>query len=637
MITLQALLTGFRFSTGVAPSVNRSILAEIREGERRLAGLDDDQLRAESLKLRDRTVDAFDGTVDAAAAFALVSESAQRALGIRFYDVQLLAGLSLLRNEIAEMKTGEGKTFVGAIVSYAQALHGHGVHFMTTNDYLAKRDYEIVRPLFERLGLTVGLVERESSPDEKRDAYLCDVTYGPGYEFGFDYLRDQLAMIQKKTPELGESFISLRRGDRQASVPRTQRQHFCAIIDEADSVLIDEATTPLVLSGSSGQASKNPQPYLLAHDVASALTIDKHFTTDSSTRVATLTKGGLQEILGRLEPSARNQLRRPWFLYVQQALQAQHHFTRDAEYVVSENKIKIVDANTGRLFEDRTWSNGLHQAVEAKEGVPITEENNPLAGISRQQYFRLYENLCGMTGTAIDSKAELRNVYQLNVTVIPTHKPCIRTVHPSRFFAGEDAKWEAIAESVSRIHEIGQPVLIGTRTIDKSEQIAARLRGLDFQLLNGKQDADEAHMIAGAGKIGAIMIATNMAGRGTDIKLGQGVAKLGGIHVIVSEPHDSARVDRQLIGRASRQGDPGSCQTFVSAEDNLIVQHAPWMARYIRKLAGTNQEVAADLSREIAKLQKSVERKSAAKRREMFGSESWQEEVMSTLAKKSIS
>lgn len=541
MHTLPTFFAGLRFTARPAV-VESPLLSRIRGLEKQFAGLDDHQLRTHSLEIRDRTIAANTtcSDDDVARAFALMGEATYRTHQVRFYDVQLLAGLSLLRNEIAEMKTGEGKTFVGALASYAQSLRGRGVHFMTTNDYLAQRDFETVQPMIARLGMTIGLIDRESSPRDKQAAYQCDITYGPGYEFGFDYLRDQLAMVQRRGPDLGERFQTLRRGGRETSAPRMQREHFCAIVDEADSVLIDEAITPLILSGSPGGATEYPEPYQLAENVAAKLIANKHFTVDDKKRCSTLTIAGKKEAAAQLDTATLRRLRRPWHLYVEQALRADSYFSRDADYVVADDKVKIVDNNTGRIFEDRSWSEGLHQAVEAKEGVPITEENHSLVGISRQQYFRLYENMCGMTGTAREAKTELQCVYGLTTTPIATHRPCLRVINPMRFFAVAQAKWDAIAKSVQDIHATGRPILIGTRTIEASETIAARLESLPLQLLNGKQDADESQMIAEAGKFGAITIATNMAGRGTDIRLASGVAELGGLHVIVTEPHDSA-------------------------------------------------------------------------------------------------
>ena len=634
-MTLLQSFFGFPFATRPAIGGD-AFLSRVREWEPGLSELDDDQLRAETKALRKRSTDSKQivGQDDLASAFALIGEAAYRTNEIRFYDVQLLAGRALLNNEIAEMKTGEGKTFVGALASCAQALCGQGVHMMTTNDYLAQRDYETVLPIVQRLGMTIGSICRGQSPEQKRQAYEADITYGPGYEFGFDYLRDQLAMVQQRDPRLGERLQLQHRGEQMTAVSRVQRGHFCAIVDEADSVMIDEATTPLILSGAGGAPSPYPQPYLLAQEVASSLIKAKHYLVEESIRRTSLTIQGKKESAQRLDRSTMQRLRRPWHLYVEQALRAQTFFSESVDYVLADGKIKIIDSNTGRIFEDRSWSDGLHQAVEAKEGVTVTQENNPLSGISRQQFFSLYRNLCGMTGTTNDSVSEFKKVYGLSVTTIPTHRPNQRIVQPMRVFSSEEAKLRAVVESVRSLHATGRPVLIGTRTIENSQKIAAKLSGLSFQMLNGVHDGDEAQIVAKAGRYGAIMIATNMAGRGTDIKLGDGVDAIGGLHVVISEPNESARVDRQLMGRASRQGDPGSCQMFVSSEDALIVEHAPWLVRFIAKIAGPDEEVGDDISREITKLQRAVERKKAASRREMFSKQSWMDDVMKTLANK---
>ncbi len=498
--SVQNLLASLSGYLGNAGSRDNASLSSIKAIRTRLADLDDDQLRAESLRLRERTISSGGRLVDVASGLALLDESTHRTIGIRLYDVQMISGLSLLRNEIAEMKTGEGKTLVGALVSYVRALQGRGVHFMTTNAYLAERDSALARPIFQKLGMTVGLLQREQGPQEKRVCYECDVTYGPGYEFGFDYLRDQLALIQQRETGLGQQLQSNQRGQARRIAFSMQRGHYCAIVDEADSVLIDEATTPLILSAAPGKPAAHPDPYLLAHSIASQLVVDRHYALDFERRRVTLTSVGQSEALARFVPAQHAGLRRPWYLYVQQALQATHFFDRDREYVVRDDKIKLVDGNTGRVFDDRTWSDGLHQAVEAKEGITISEENSSVARISRQQYFRLYENLCGMTGTASDAKAELRSVYGLLTTPIQTHRPCRREVDSLRCFADAEAKWDAIARSVREIHATGRPILIGTRTIQESETIARRIDGLPFQLLNGKQDADEAQLIADAGK-----------------------------------------------------------------------------------------------------------------------------------------
>jgi preprotein translocase subunit SecA len=567
--------------------------------------------------------------------FALINEAARRAAGIQYYDVQLMAGLALARNSIAEMATGEGKTYVGALAAFIHSLHGRGVHFMTTNAYLAERDYEIISPIFRCLGVSIGLLRNESNPQQKKEAYESDVTYGPGYEYGFDYLRDQAMLLQQPKTGLGESYRNLRKGQAPSTVFTVQRGQAFAIVDEIDSVLIDEATTPLILAGNSTDANPHPKIYLMSLKIAKSLSGDKDYVFDPASRNLRLTEQGAAKAYAEFDRVSGMELRRPWPDYIEQGLQAHRLMKRDIDYVVDDGKVKIVDERTGRIFADRSWRNGLHQMVEAKENVTITPEKDPLAKISRQQYFRMYDGLCGMTGTATGCEREFQRFYRLSVSVIPTRKPNRRKVFPTRYFDSADAKWNAIASEVERMHATGQPVLVGTRSIKASELISLRLdrKGISHQLLNGRQDAEEAAIVARAGQVGVVTIATNMAGRGTDIRLGSGAEDLGGLHVIVAEPHDSRRIDRQLMGRAARQGDSGSCQMFVSVDDDLIRLHAPWLAQYIRKTASENGRATNDLDREIAGVQLKVERSSYAKRRGLFAHDSWFENVMEKLAK----
>jgi preprotein translocase subunit SecA len=504
--------------------------------------------------------------------FALVLEAARRSLGIDYYDVQILAGLALARGGIAEMATGEGKTFVAAFPAFIHALAGRGVHVMTVNSYLAERDAVLMSPLFQRLGLTLGLLRSSAEPDEKRSAYQCDITYGPGYEFGFDYLRDQLALIQGAKRRLGESFRELIGKRQMGAHESVQRDRAFAIVDEADSVMIDEATTPLVLSGSDAAPANSPHVYLAARRSAASLIVERDYVVDASLKAVRLTDTGAQHALAHADPVAMRSLDRPWPCYVEQALFATILLERDVDYVVSDGKVVLVDEFTGRIFADRTLREGLHQAVEAKEGLAITAETQPLARISRQRFFRLYSGLCGMTGTATGSEAELREAYGLSVTRIPTRLPCRRLVLPTRYFSSATAKWSAVVDEVERMHHTRRPVLVGTRTIEASELVSRHLqvRALPVQLLNGRQDEEEARIVARAGQAGSITIATNMAGRGTDIKLGPGIAELGGLHVIATELHEARRIDRQLFGRGGRQGDPGTLEAMISLEDELI-------------------------------------------------------------------
>jgi preprotein translocase subunit SecA len=566
--------------------------------------------------------------------FALFAEALRRTLGICCYDVQLIAGLALSRNTIAEMETGEGKTIAAALAAFAYALSGRGVHVMTANAYLARRDQELLRPVYELLNVSSGLLRRDASAQRKRAAYACDVTYGPGYEFGFDYLRDQLGLLARPKRRLGEDYRALLQGRDRGQTQTVQRGHRFAIVDEADSVMIDEATTPLILSGASSPEAPNPNVYLAAMQVADRLEAGRDFVLDADARILHLTEQGVDNTCTCAAEVARNGLERPWIDYVRQALRAKLLLQRDVDYVVDQQSVLLVDQNTGRIFANRSWRDGLRQAVEAREGIPITPENQSVAHVSRQRYLWLYHGLSGLTGTAAGSEREFWRFYHLPVVAVPLRTPSIRRILPTRFFIDRRSKWAAIAAEVQRIHQTGQPVLAGTRTIQDSETLARQLEAKDvpFHLLNGKQDEQEACIVARAGEPGAITVATNMAGRGTDIKLAHRVPQLGGLHVIGCEPHESARVDRQLIGRCARQGDPGSCQFFASAEDRLIAAHSPRLARRMRRLAQPNGEIAADLSSEIASLQQRIERKHFSARRRLVARDHWVEEVLSKLA-----
>ncbi len=567
--------------------------------------------------------------------FALVTESARRVLGISYYDVQLLAGLALSRGRIAEMQTGEGKTFVAALPAFIHALHGEGVHVLTVNDYLAQRDFEQMGPVFELLGMSAGFLKPSASPDDKRAAYACDITYGPGYEFGFDYLRDQAAMLNQRRPRLGERFSKRLRGEQESAVASIQRPfHFC-VIDEIDSVLIDEATTPLLLSEGAPDRLPDNTAFLIAKETAESLTADRDYLMDAKGQRVSLTSEGIQTIAEAGELAAGHVLLRPWSLYVRQALHAERLLKRDVDYVVDEKEqtVLLVDKNTGRIFPDRCWRDGLHQAVQAKEGLPITPEQQPVGHITRQRFFQLYPGRCGMTGTAAGNESELQYFYRLPITVIPTRKRNRRLSLTTRYFADTTTKSAAIIDEVQRVHATGQPILVGTRTIEISEAFAEQLgeKQIPFCLLNGKQDDEEASIIARAGEVGAVTIATNMAGRGTDIKLGPGAERLGGLHVIGTERHESPRVDRQLVGRAARQGDPGSYQFFVAADDQLVAMYAPALVNRLKR-SDVDGEVTTDISGEIAKLQRKVEQLHFEQRKQMFAHDRWLDQVLSTLA-----
>ena len=452
------------------------------------------------------------------------------------------------------------------------------------------------------LGATAGLVPESADADQKRAAYACDITYATGYELGFDYLRDRLRAMHAPRPQLGQRQRELLRGATPTTAPSIQPRRACAIIDEIDAVLIDEACLPLVLSDAANPRSSLAATYIEAGRVCSSLRPGEDYLVDAAAKRVTLTSHCLQNIYADFSGRLRLDLQRPWAQYVEQAVAARVLHEREVDYVVRDGKILLVDEFTGRIFPDRSWQDGLHQAVEAKEGLLPSGELKTAARISRQRYFRLYKVICGMTGTATGSERELWRLYHLPVVTIPLHKPCRREALPTRFFRDAESKWRAIAQEVSEIHRTGRPVLIGSRTIENSELLARRLQaeGVPFHLLNGKQDRQEADIVAVAGHRGAVTIATNMAGRGTDIRLGPGVAELGGLHVVGVECHESQRIDRQLVGRSGRQGDPGSGRFFVSADDSLICRFGPALQHRMQRMSHDGGELRRDLTRQVA-------------------------------------
>ncbi|MCL4112624.1 UNVERIFIED_CONTAM: hypothetical protein GTU68_044010 [Idotea baltica] len=542
-----------------------------------------------------------------------MTEAVVRTQKKTYYDVQLLAGLVLASGAIAEMQTGEGKTLVTALPAFLHGLTGNGVHVATTNDYLAARDFEELKPAFTLLGLTVGLLEEQGDPVNKLAGYGCDVTWGTGYEYGFDFLKDQLALRRQ---------------------PKIQDGHAFAIIDEIDSVLIDEATTPLVLSGSVSDDELSRPVYEFARKVSDTLVADTHFLLDEPKRSTQLTADGWAHIHTDLPANLTALFRRPWSQYVEHALRARYVLKRDVDFVVVDDEVQIVDVNTGRIHSERTWRAGLHQAVETRTGVPITTEKESMARISRQRYFQFYSTMCGMTGTATGNEREMREFYSLPIVTIPLNRPSNRKYLGERFFDSNDSKFRAIADDVQLRSPTGQPILVGTRTIEQSYLLADVLtqRGIKHSVLNGTQDEDEAMIVSKAGLDGTVTIATNMAGRGTDIKLNQSATDAGGLHVIVAEHHDSPRVDRQLVGRSARQGDPGSCQFFSAAEDTLIRVNSEQLADAILRNAGESGECSKDFSSDIARIQAEVEEQGYSQRRRMVDHDHWLEQVLETVA-----
>ena len=511
-------------------------------------GLSDGELRQQTDIFRQRLQDGETLEDLIPESFAVVREAARRAIGMRHFDVQLIGGIVLFEGKIAEMATGEGKTLVATLAAYLRGLTGKGVHIVTVNDYLARRDREWMGPVYEFLGLSVGVIQTDMNPEERRKAYSSDITYGTNNEFGFDYLRDNMAIAKEYC---------------------VQRKLYYAIVDEVDSILIDEARTPLIISG---PAEDSTDKYYIVDRAVSKLQRNKDFTVDERDQVVMLTEEGIESIQKILNVNIYDEQNIDLVHHVQQALRAHHLFKRDDRYIVENGEVIIIDEFTGRKMPGGRYSDGLHQALEAKEGLKIQRENQTLATITFQNYFRLYEVLSGMTGTADTEAAEFMEIYKLDVVVIPTNRPLNRINYPDVVFKTEKEKFKAIAEEIEELHKKGQPVLVGTVSIEKSEKLSTLLkrRGIPHSVLNAKFHEKEAEIVAQAGQRGAVTIATNMAGRGTDIKLGEGVVELGGLHVLGTERHESRRIDNQLRGRCGRQGDPGSSRFYLSLEDDLL-------------------------------------------------------------------
>ncbi len=550
--------------------------------------LSDDQLRAKTGEFRDRIDRGESLDQILPEAFAVVREASRRTLGERHYDVQLIGGIVLHEGRIAEMATGEGKTLVSTLPAYLNALEGKGVHIITVNDYLAKRDREWMGAIYQFLGLTVGVILHELNDQERQTAYRCDITYGTNNEFGFDYLRDNMKFSL-------EDYV--------------QRELHYAIVDEVDSILVDEARTPLIISG---PAEESTDKYYKINRVIPALKQGQDYQLEEKSHTAFLTEQGVAHVEKLIKVENLYDPRNIETLHhVNQALRAYTLFKRDVDYVVKDGKVVIVDEFTGRLMPGRRWSDGLHQAVEAKENVRIENENQTLATVTFQNYFRMYDKLAGMTGTADTEAAEFRKIYNLDVVVIPTNMPLVRTNHPDVIYKTEDEKFRAAVREIEELNKAGRPVLVGTISIEKSERLSALLKrkGVPHNVLNAKHHESEADIIAQAGRVGAVTISTNMAGRGTDILLGgnakflaramvdesldpegkerafqqalektlavvrkekEKVVQLGGLHVLGTERHEARRIDNQLRGRSGRQGDPGSSRFYLSLEDDLL-------------------------------------------------------------------
>ena len=544
-------------------------VADVNELEPLMEKLSDDELKAKTAEFRQR-LEQGEGVDDVLVeAFAVVREAARRTIGLRPFDVQLVGGIVLHQGKIAEMKTGEGKTLVAVLPLYLNALEGKGAHLITVNDYLARRDAGWNAPIYHALGMTVAVIGHEMSllydpdfldethpdprlqhlrPISRGEAYQAAITYGTNSEFGFDYLRDNMAVDLTQCVQRGLNF---------------------AIVDEVDSILIDEARTPLIISG---QAQESTEKYYQYARLIPRLSGDD-YTVDEKTKSASLTEDGIAKVERWTGIKNVYELEHVDEAHqINQALKAYTLFKRDRDYLVKDGEVIIVDEFTGRQQPGRRWADGLHQAVEAKEGVKVQQETQTLATITYQNYFRLYKKLAGMTGTAVTEAEEFDKIYKLQVVVIPTHKPMIREDRPDLIYKTEDAKFKAVADEIQETAGTGRPVLVGTVSVEKSERLARLLekRGVPHEVLNAKQHEREALIVAKAGQAGAVTIATNMAGRGTDIVLGLGVAKAGGLHIVGTERHESRRIDNQLRGRSGRQGDPGSSRFFLALDDDLM-------------------------------------------------------------------
>ena len=528
----------------IQPLVNR-----INELEKTVQPLDDAALAARTIEFKERLAkgEPLDDLLPES--FATIREAARRVLGERHYDVQLVGGIILHQGRIAEMKTGEGKTLTSTLPVYLNGLTGKGVHVVTVNDYLAGRDAEWMGKVYTFLGMSVGKIVHEMDDQARRAAYAADITYGTNNELGFDYLRDNMKFDLRDFCQRGFNY---------------------AIVDEVDSILIDEARTPLIISG---PADISTELYQNVDRFIPRFQRDVHYTVDEKARQVSLTEEGvalgeeLLEVDNLYDPGSIEKLH-----HLNQALKAHVLFQRDVDYIVSNGQVVIVDEFTGRTMEGRRYSDGLHQALEAKEKVKIEKENQTLASITFQNYFRMYDKLAGMTGTADTEAPEFKKIYNLDVVVMPTNQPMIRDDYADVIYKNEAAKYRAVVREIKQMHEAGRPVLVGTISIDVSEKISTMLKKekIEHEVLNAKHHAREAEIIALAGQYGRVTIATNMAGRGTDIKLGEGVREVGGLHILGTSRHESRRIDNQLRGRSGRQGDPGSSRFYLSLEDDLL-------------------------------------------------------------------
>ena len=590
------------------------LVSKITSLEPGLKQLTDYELRKQSLSLRYRARSGEPLSRLLPEAYALVREAGRRTIDMRHFDVQILGGIAMFNRSIVEMQTGEGKTLSATLPMYLYALAGKGCNLATVNDYLARRDAEWMSPVYKALGLTVGVIQTDMRQPQRRKAYVCDLTYGTAKEFGFDFLRDRLLLrrIREGQNDLLGAMLGQQRGAGHEKP--VQREPFFALVDEADSILIDEARTPLIISALPTEEQKLAvECYKWSTGVIDQFVEDVDYEYDYDKKIAELTREGRQRVRTLAKPEAMDTVGMfHIYHYVERAIKVDREFKLDRQYVVLDGEVVIVDEFTGRLSEGRKWRDGIHQAVEAKEGVEVTVETGQAARVTVQDFFLRFENLAGMTGTARASARELRKIYKCRVILVPTNRPLIRKRLPDMVFGNEDAKWVAVVEEVCRLHAQGRPVLIGTRSIDKSEHLSRLLeeQGIEHRILNAHHVETEADIVARAGLPGKVTVSTNMAGRGTDIKLGEGIAELGGLHVICTEMHDSARIDWQLRGRCGRQGDPGTHRQYLALDDELLFSGlGPKKSRKYEARGEQDNGSFDRMFRVFRKAQKKVERR----------------------------
>jgi preprotein translocase subunit SecA len=599
--------------------------------EKHFEEMTDAKLREAAANLRELFRRGRDTPGDVERGFALVREVAFRQIGEKPFPVQVAGALALEAGCVTEMATGEGKTLTATMPATIAGWRGQGCHLVTVNDYLAKRDAEWMGGIYRFCGVRAAYIEQETAPAERRRAYQADITYLTNKEVAADFLRDRLAL--GKLGGLPSALLAkIAEGGGSGTDRVVQRGLNYAIVDEADSILIDEAVTPLIISGE----APNPdqvEAFHRAATLAAQMESPRDYRVNRRYRDIELTKRGKERLTEMAEPLGGiwSGARRREELVVQ-ALTARELYLLDKQYVIQDGKVVIVDEFTGRLMPDRTWRDGMHQAMEAKETLEVNPPKDTYARVSFQRFFRQYRKLSGMTGTAAEARNEFWQIYHLPVVVIPTNRPCIREHLPDRVFATEEAKWRAIVGEIRGIHDTGRPILAGTRSVRASERLSRMLaaEGLEHQVLNAVRHAEEAQIVARAGKAGRITVATNMAGRGTDIKLGRGVAELGGLHVLATERHEAGRIDRQLFGRSARQGDPGSARAIVSLEDELVLRYAPYLSASLRRRYGeAEREISSPLTRRATNLaQRRAERMALSQRKAVLRTDNWLDEYL---------